>query len=608
MATIVYLDPDDEITSAATRIRTADGTRVGLVLPFGSRVATSRINFRLLAREAQAHGRRLDIVAPDASARALAASAGLPVFASVGEYEAALDGGLDDAGEAPAAVTAVTAAGATATTIAVVAGATEGGATTAGATGGPSAGASWAAGREQVPGEAPPLDPKQEAELDEIVRRSREVPLAKPRRRRPAAGAIVAVLILVLALAVSGVAAALVLPSAQITLTPRIEPVGPVSLTVTADPAATAVDPAGLVIPAQTIEIPVAASGEFPATGKRVAKTKATGGVKWTNCDPTAAYTIPKGSIVKTSGGTGFAIDESVFLPVAIISSSLKLTCQTSEVAVTAVDAGKGGNVAAAAIRVVPARYNRTVIRVTNPSATKGGTQQEFPKVVQKDVDAALVSLKKDLGAQFATSLENPDGVPPGATVFPSTAVLGDPVPDPDPATLVGHEVPSFTLSLAATGTVLAVDTSPVEAIAQTSLAAAVGAGHELVDGSMQVRVGEGVVTEGLIDFPVAGSARQVPVLDAATLERQVLGLSEAEAKSVLGAYGDVVITLWPGWVKTIPTLDQRVTFSLAGAVDANPQPTLGPSPRPTPASGPTSSAGPGASGDAAGSEPVPSG
>src|SRR3954467_2487777 len=91
MPTIVCLDADDEITSAASRIRMADDTRVGLVLPFGSRVATSRINFRLLAREAAANGRRLGIVAPDASARALAASAGLPVFASVGEYEAALD-------------------------------------------------------------------------------------------------------------------------------------------------------------------------------------------------------------------------------------------------------------------------------------------------------------------------------------------------------------------------------------------------------------------------------------------------------------------------------------------------------------------------------------
>jgi hypothetical protein len=98
MATVVYLDVEDEITSAASRIRAAEGPRVGLVLPSGSRVSTSRINFRLLAREAQANGRRLDIVAPDASARALAASAGLPVFASVGEYEAAI-ASLADAGD-----------------------------------------------------------------------------------------------------------------------------------------------------------------------------------------------------------------------------------------------------------------------------------------------------------------------------------------------------------------------------------------------------------------------------------------------------------------------------------------------------------------------------
>ena len=96
MATVVYLDAEDEITSAAARIRAAADTRVAVVVPFGSRVATSRINFRLLAREAMVNGKRLDIVAPDASARALAASAGIPVFASVGEYEAALNAPDDD--------------------------------------------------------------------------------------------------------------------------------------------------------------------------------------------------------------------------------------------------------------------------------------------------------------------------------------------------------------------------------------------------------------------------------------------------------------------------------------------------------------------------------
>ena len=49
------------------------------------------MNFRLLSREAIVSNRRLSIVSGDAASRALAASAGLPVFASVGEYEDAME-------------------------------------------------------------------------------------------------------------------------------------------------------------------------------------------------------------------------------------------------------------------------------------------------------------------------------------------------------------------------------------------------------------------------------------------------------------------------------------------------------------------------------------
>ena len=87
MASVIYLDVDDEITSAAARIRGAESTQVALVLPQGSHLATSRINFRVLARAAQERSRQLVIVAPDAAARALAISAGLEVYASVRELE-----------------------------------------------------------------------------------------------------------------------------------------------------------------------------------------------------------------------------------------------------------------------------------------------------------------------------------------------------------------------------------------------------------------------------------------------------------------------------------------------------------------------------------------
>jgi len=57
--TVCYFDIDDEITNAVFRVRAADSSLVTLVLPRGSRIATSRINFLILAREARARSRTL---------------------------------------------------------------------------------------------------------------------------------------------------------------------------------------------------------------------------------------------------------------------------------------------------------------------------------------------------------------------------------------------------------------------------------------------------------------------------------------------------------------------------------------------------------------------
>jgi len=70
-------------------------------------------------------------------------------------------------------------------------------------------------------------------------------------------------------------------------------PLAPVAFVVTADPTATASDPAAAVVPATIVDIPLTAGGTFPSTGKRIDQAAATGSVRWRNCDPTRSYTIP---------------------------------------------------------------------------------------------------------------------------------------------------------------------------------------------------------------------------------------------------------------------------------------------------------------------------
>jgi hypothetical protein len=124
----------------------------------------------------------------------------------------------------------------------------------------------------------------------------------------------------------------------------------------------------------------------------------------------------------------------------------------------------------------------------------------------------------------------------------------------------------------------------------------------------MQVQVGEGKVVDGVVEFPVSGSAKQVQPVDAATLLPKVLGLSEADAHAVLAPYGEVKIVLWPGFVTNVPTFDRRVSLVVSEPYDPNPQPSApAASPTPRPTQHPEPSGTPVEDGGSSG-EPVPSG
>src|SRR3990172_8695963 len=84
---LLYLEPDEEITSVVRRLRETGATRVVLVVPGRSRATASAVGLRLLASFAAEAGRDLALVA-DASTRALAAEAEIAVFDTVADVSA----------------------------------------------------------------------------------------------------------------------------------------------------------------------------------------------------------------------------------------------------------------------------------------------------------------------------------------------------------------------------------------------------------------------------------------------------------------------------------------------------------------------------------------
>jgi Baseplate J-like protein len=585
---IAYLDIEDEITTAVGRLRASDDVRVALVLPPGSRIATSRINFRLLAREARERSRLLAIVTPEASVRAVAVSAGLPAYAAVSDYEAALAQGSV---ESPAETTAPPGGG-------------------------------------RPPTGSPPTSAMAEALAAGDVEAALERTRVMPASQQPAGGEGISVPptvgggarsrivdrlnlpdlpvrggvvrergsgigrwgpilgVLVVLLALVGFGAYIVLPSATITITPQSQVLGPVTLTVVADPAATAVDPTTLVVPAQTVTFPLSANDSFPTTGTKVSETKATGTVTFQNYDTGRSVSIPGGVVVNTSAGVGFATDARLTIPRAQIIGRKTIVPGQANVQITATKAGTAGNVPANAITVVPQGYDPTLIAVFNSQATSGGTHTETAIVAQADYDNAVTALTARLETQMRNDLADPSQVPAGLTLFPATAQMGTVSADTAAKDVVGTAAANLTLTLSATATATAVDQSQLAPLAETRLKSQVPSGYQLFSGSITTTVGDGTVEGTRVSFPVQARAAIWKPVDTAGLLAEVKGKTVAQARQLLAPLGSVSISLWPSWVDTIPTLDQRLSLTVGQPV----KPTSSSSASPVSTSSPTPS------------------
>ena len=630
---IHYLDVDDEVTTAVARLRASIEPHVALVLPPGSRVATSRINFRLLAREAALRDRRLAIVAPEAAVRSVALAAGVPAYATVGAYEAAVAeeaeqeererrrGGATQRrsaegqarrdeiqrgatspvpetgeiareprgaaeGDAPrpgGAPDQAPAAGGTAASIVPVApagprgtdteadrrpgaGTKPGPGTTPGAgrgaTGGargapspgPALGTVTAAGGGAGP--AAGTGPRSAGALP-VVKKGVD---SKPRRRRRWLVPLAVLVVLVIA---AGGAAYVLLPSATIVVTPVGVVEGPIQLQVTADPTATSVDQASLVIPARQISIPLSVSGTFPATGQKITETASTGSVTFVSNDTIDPVTIPAGTTVATGDGVQFLTSTTIVTPRATVSGTT-ITPGTASTGVKAVAPGTGGNVGAHAITVVPTRLQAFQVAVDNPAPTSGGTRTVTKVISQQDYDAAVKQLTTKLQAQLPQAAASPSAAPSGSTVIPATLSHGDVVTAPASDGLVGVAKPTFQLTATETASVLAVSEQPLSGLAADYLQTHVPSGWSLFPDSVQTSVSDPVVQGGQVLFTVTAQAERWEPLDAASLLAQVKGRTVAQARATLSQYGEVSISTWPSYVKTIPTLDARVSLTVA--------------------------------------------
>ncbi len=560
-----HLDLDDEITDAVARLRAAQDDRVVLVIPAGSRVGSGRINFRLLAREAEARNLTVALVSGDAQVRALGASAGLTAHATVADAERAL--GLTDEPESADAASAdlapdvrVSAAVSAATdpaTGAVMAVAGEGGGSLLhrrreGYAVTPRT-ATAAAGEET--GAVTVLSPGP-GDGARVVRRGPST------RRRVATWGVRGAIAGALAAGALYVAY-LTVPTATVTLIPGTSTLGPEPVSIVASPNSPAVDVATGTVPAEWLKVPLVRSGTFEATGRDEVTTFARGKAVFTSKNTLTEVVIPQGTRISTVDGRDYKTTAQVVLPVW--DGEPRTPKPRVEVAIQATRRGKDGNTGPDTIRTIKGGLGRLGLSVNNPDSVSGGDRFFREVVTAKDCKEARQTLTDQVSADLRAEAARPGT--PGLTRFPTSATLGTPVLTPGCETLVGQTGETFDLRLETTGTVLEVDESVLETVAEQHFQLGLDPTLQIEPGSVSATTdGDPVVATDMVTFPMAVTALVTRPWDAALIRQQIAGKPVPEAKEILSDYGEATLVLWPDFVPNVPTDGGRITLVIQNA------------------------------------------
>jgi hypothetical protein len=533
---LLYLEPDDEITSVVRRLRAADVPRVVIVAPGRSKATSSAVALRLLAAAADAEGRAVALVG-DALTRSLAAEAGLAAYGTV----------EDASGGAPVPETAPRRAA-----IHVVRGDE------------PTAVSSRAA----APTRRPPA-PSGDAEATQVVRtapsppspagRAARRPTASRRRRLP----IVALAVLLALLVAAGAAAATVLPGATIRISPATSVIGPNRYELRFD------DP-------QVIRGSVEATQQGTATETYHDLLPAGGAATFRNFNVVAVQ-VPAGTQV-AAGDVAFATTAAVTAPPGTLTEEGTIAGSEATAPIVAVNPGPAGNVPAEAIDAVLDTQTRNRLRgfpqnsarlVINYEATAGGIDASGPLIVQADIDAAVAALTETLQAQVADALAETEdliGVDPAEPAQP--AITGA------DGLLDARDQPTFELAGELAYDRAVVRESEVTDEARDRIASAVAAGHELLPDSVTVSIESARREDGALIVTVNASGRSTARIDTVAAAERVAGLPIAAARAELADLGAVEIEPWPYWVEAMPALTWRIEVRVEGpAVPAEPQP-----------------------------------
>ncbi|HLC39028.1 MAG TPA: hypothetical protein VJJ80_02840 [Patescibacteria group bacterium] len=557
MEKVLYLEPDEEITSVIDRMEKISSNTVALVLPRNAVVAQSLVNLKLLKKEAARLNKKIALITTDRVGINLAEQLGIRVSDKLDrEFLEPEETGLDDEEEK-----------------------TE-----------------KAEEKTEEAEKNVAFEPSEELLVDTTKSKAFPEPAksdlkTKPLDHKPEvhpqfakAGTKVAdfsgkrkfkfnkkllIFGLIFSVFVLAFVAFLFLPRAKVSLIVKTEAFNH-SFDFTADKALVDVDLPKSSIPAKLTETSLEKESKATATGTKEIGAKASGTVRIYNSYDSDAQVLNAGASL-TKNGKVFRTTARVTVP----GFTLEAGVPVPGVANASIQADKEGdsyNVAAGKFSV--SGFPSDKFYGQSSAAMAGGYSKIVTVVSQSDIDkikksvgdAALVDAKNALKEKIDPEYDFIEsGIETSETQFTSSAKVSD-------------QVSEFTVKIKYKAQALIFKKTDFEKVAQDNFKTKVTSQQkELVEmdytklskavKSQDLNKGEMVVT-------VSGVGYIGPKLDEKTLKLNLIGKDRIKSEQYLTSFVEVEsaqVELWPFWVKKVPSLDDNIKINVEYQ---NPAPT----------------------------------
>ncbi len=544
MERVLYLEPDEEITSVVDRIKELKAKNIALVVPRDAVVLQSVVNLKLLKKESEKLKKDLSLVTSDRVGRNLASQVGLPVFDKLAKefLEPEEEKMLAESSEEKISEDEEISEEPTNEPKEEPKGKLK----------------ELTAEKEKSSFEKTLLDGKKSEPFKSLKEPTEPAGFSKPKLRINKKMLIFGIVFSIFVLAFITF---LFLPKANISLIVLADKFEN-KFDLTADKNLIDVNSEKKSIPAQLIEAVSEKEGEGTATGQKQIGEKAKGKVTIYNSYDSGAQALSAGTRLSKSGKT-FLLSARVTIPGFSLQQGNPVP-GTAEASIEAEKEGADYNISAGKFSI--SGYPADKFYGQSTTAMSGGYSKMVTVISQGDIDgvknnltsAATEEVKKELQKKVSNDSELLDDALKIDVVEFSTS------------SKVDEQQTKFSGKLKIKAFALIYKKADFEKITTEVFEKIITSkGKELASidfAKLKKEVAGKDFDKGQMKISVSGDAFAAPKLDEAKLKTNLTGKDRIRAEEYLTDFAEIEsaqIELWPFWVKKVPSLEESIRIKV---------------------------------------------